>query len=140
MMNKLTSKDGHISHAELPAQLLYDTKKRSPSSSRNIYTSARILRLAHEPDPLPASIRVHSLLRKNIVDNILRNSDGVSLTVICKIYQHRSQSYLPRHKKMCARDDGNFQEPKLHQSSHHSNRSRSHTYCKPVGKGNQNPA
>ena len=84
MMNKSTSKDGHISHAEVLAQLLYDTKKRPPPSSQDIYLSAQIPRLTHEPEPSPAANRVHPLLRKEIVDNIPRVSDGVSLTSISK--------------------------------------------------------
>ena len=84
MINKLTPKDGHISHVEVTAQLLYDTNKRSPPSSQETYPSDQIPRLAHKPDPLPAVIRVHPLLGKKIVDKILRVSDGVSLTSICK--------------------------------------------------------
>ena len=84
MMNKLMSKDRHISHAEVPVQLLYDTRKRPSPSSQEIYPITQIPRLAHKPDPSPASIRVHPLLRKKIMDNILRVSNGVSLTEICK--------------------------------------------------------
>ena len=51
MMNKLTSKDGHISHTEVLAQLLYDTKKIPRPSSQDIYPSAQTPRLAHTPEP-----------------------------------------------------------------------------------------
>ena len=84
MMNKLTSKDEHISYTEVLAQLLYDTKKKPPPSSQDVYPSAQIPRLAHKSDPSPAAIRVHPLLRKKLLDNILRVFDGLSLTSIYK--------------------------------------------------------
>ena len=133
-MNKLTSKDGHISHVKVPSQLLYDPKKRPPPASQDLCPSAQIPRLAHEPDPSPAVTRVHSLLKKKIVDNIIRVSDGVSLTAICKFINTEVKALCPE-KKTRARDGGNVQESKLHQKSHHGNQSRSHTRCEPAGKG-----
>ena len=100
MMKKLTSKDGYIPHAEVSIQLLHNIKNQPLPSNQDNYPNTLIPRFTHEPDPSPSSIKAHSLLKKNIVDNILCVSNGFSVTVICK-YSNTVVKALCSDPKRC---------------------------------------
>ena len=109
MMDRVTAKDGSISHAEVPAALIRtgETKKRKQDNIEGAPPSTPTRNPRDIPLPPPVTpsperlTRVHPLLREKVINNVMRLNPSASLRKICT-YSNTDLAKLSKDPSKCA--------------------------------------